>query len=308
MIHLQLLTITLMACLSFSNASAKSMTGVFMVVKGDVKVTKTNLETMKAKIGLSVVPGDTITSGADSRGKIVMEDRNTIHISPNTEFKIEAYVNNGTQKNVELRLKEGKVRNEVKQTYDGDKNKFIIKTPTAVAGVRGTDFTTSFDKTSNRTEVVTFEGRVEFSNLPTKAGISPLTVIVSKGETASAFDEQAPTPPQILPADQIKAKDQESKGNANDTGGKKDIKNQPSDSGDKKRARTESRRVEDKQDQSSQTFDKLPDIKNTAPGVGAPAPAFQPPPPPINNLPGDAIRQQNEKTKVKIIPQSTTGP
>lgn len=307
MICLKKCAFAMMACFLFSTAFAKPTTGVFMVVKGDVKVKKANLEVLKAKVTLSVGAGDTVISGSDSRAKIVMEDKNIIHISPNTELKIETYVNNGAQKNVELHLKEGKVRNNVEQSYDGDKNKFIIKTPTAVAGVRGTQFITSFDKISNQTKIVTLQGRVELSNIPNKPGIAPTTVVINKGETSSASAEQAPAAPQPLPFEQIKTMDRESTGAATDSSAKKDTINDAPMAKDSKKTRTETR-VEDKQDQSPQTFDKLPDIKNTAPGVAAPAPAFQPPRPPINNLPGDAIRQQNEKTKVKIIPQSTTSP
>ncbi len=287
-------------------ALAKSVSGVFMVVKGDVKVLKANKESLKAKVNLSVTAGDTIVSGADSRAKIVMEDKNVIHISPKTELKIETYVNNGTQKSVELNLKEGKVRNNVEQTYDGDKNKFIIKTPTAVAGVRGTQFITSFDKGSNQTQITTLTGRVELTNIPTKPGVQQTTVVVNKGETSSASSERPPAPPQAVPEEQMKEIDKETNVSAKDN-----KKEAAQDSGttaaakEKKQTAPKEVRVEDKQDQSSTTFDKVPVIQN-APPTTAP-PTFQPPPPPINNLPGDAIRQQNEKTKVKIIPQSTSG-
>jgi hypothetical protein len=289
----------------FSTAAAKQI-GLFMVVKGEVKVVRGS-ETLKAKVTLGVYQGDTVISGKDARAKIVMTDKNVIHISPSTEIKIETYVNNGQQKNVELNLKEGKVRNNVEQTYDGDKNKFIIKTPTAVAGVRGTQFITSFDKGRNETKIVTLQGRVELSNLPTQAGAQPTTVVINKGETSTASAEAPPAPPQSVPADQMKNIDQ-------DTTVKTTDKKSPSATESNGRAsdtkKAPEARVEDPQDQSPKTFDKLPEVKNPTPATAAtPPPAFQRPPPPINNLPADAIRQQNEKTKVKIeIKQNTTSP
>ncbi|MBY0384191.1 FecR family protein [bacterium] len=289
----------------FSNAFA-NMSGTFMVVKGEVKVLRAS-ETLKAKVTMSVYPGDTILSAKDSRAKIVMQDKNIIHISPSTEMKIETYVNNGQQKNVELNLKEGKVRNNVEQTYDGQKNKFIIKTPTAVAGVRGTQFITSFDKKTNETQIVTLHGKVELTNIPSKPDIPQTTVVVSKDETASTTSTEPPKPPQTVPADKMKAIDKDSTvgnkdsapktndpGKAPETPQKGDLKKQPE------------ARVEDPQDQSPKTFDKLPDIKNTTPLAGSPPPAFQRQPPPINNLPGDAIRQNNDKARVKVVPR--TGP
>jgi hypothetical protein len=278
-----------------STASAKQI-GLFMVVKGEVKVVRGS-ETLKAKVPLGVYQGDTVISAKDARAKIVMNDKNVIHISPSTELKIETYVNNGQQKNVELNLKEGKVRNNVEQTYDGDKNKFIIKTPTAVAGVRGTQFITSFDKGRNETKIVTLQGRVELSNLPSQAGGTATTVVINKGESSTATAEAPPAPPQAVPADQMKNIDQ-------DTTVKTTDKKTPTGANDNGRGSNTKKapeaRVEDAQDQSPKTFDKLPEIKNPVPTAGTPPAAFQPPPPPINNLPADAIRQQQEKAKVKI--------
>ncbi len=267
-----------------------------MVVKGDVKVVRGS-ETLKAKVPLGVYQGDTVISSKDARAKIVMNDKNVIHISPSTELKIETYVNNGQQKNVELNLKEGKVRNNVEQTYDGDKNKFIIKTPTAVAGVRGTQFITSFDKGRNETKIVTLQGRVELTNLPSQAGAAATTVVINKGESSTATAEAPPAQPQAVPADQMKNIDQ-------DTTVKTTDKKSPSTADSNGRGsdtkKAPEARVEDPQDQSPKTFDKLPEVKNPTPTAATPPPAFQRPPPPINNLPADAIRQQQEKTKVKI--------
>lgn len=290
--------------LCFSGAFANQMSGTFMVVKGDVKIQRAS-ETLKAKVTMSVYPGDTIISAKDSRAKIVMQDKNIIHISPSTEMKIETYVNNGQQKNVELNLKEGKVRNNVEQTYDGQKNKFIIKTPTAVAGVRGTQFITSFDKTTNETKIVTLHGKVELTNIPSKPDVPQTTVVVSKDETASTTSAEPPKPPQPVPADQIKTIDKDSTVGNKDNAPKTTEPGKPNEpkKGDLKKP--PEARVEDPQDQTPKTFDKLPDIKNTAPQAGTPPPAFQPPPPPINNLPGDAIRQNNEKSKLKVIPRTS---
>lgn len=286
-----------------STASAKQI-GLFMVVKGEVKVVRGS-ETLKAKVPLGVYQGDTVISSKDARAKIVMNDKNVIHISPSTELKIETYVNDGQQKNVELNLKEGKVRNNVEQTYDGDKNKFIIKTPTAVAGVRGTQFITSFDKGRNETKIVTLQGRVELTNLPTQTGAAATTVVINKGESSTATAEAPPAPPQAVPADQMKNIDQ-------DTTVKTTDKKAPSAAESNGRAsdtkKAPEARVEDPQDQSPKTFDKLPEVKSPTPTAATPPPAFQRPPPPINNLPADAIRQQQEKTKVKIDIKNGTSP
>lgn len=183
--------------------------GVFMVVKGDVKVIKTDNQNQAAKVGLKVNVGDTIISAADSRAKIVMSDRNVISISPMTTLKISKYVT-GADKNVELNLSEGKVRTNVEQEYDGEKSQFLIKTPSAVAGVRGTQFITSYDSKSKVTEVVTLRGQVAFTNLAAKDFRSANTVLIKKGEASSLSQDQAPEKPKQVPKETLKSIDRES--------------------------------------------------------------------------------------------------
>ena len=52
-------------------------------------------------------------------------------------MKIEKYTNDAKtdSRQVELKVEYGKVRATVEQKYDGEKNSFNVKTPTAVAGV-----------------------------------------------------------------------------------------------------------------------------------------------------------------------------
>src|SRR5688572_7607774 len=94
--------------------------GVFMVVKGDVKVEKAGKQT-PAKVGMKVMPSDVIIAGKDSRAKVVMKDKNVLNISPDSKIVIEKYVANEAknEKNVVLNVLYGKVRSTVNQKYDG---------------------------------------------------------------------------------------------------------------------------------------------------------------------------------------------
>ncbi|MEQ1724275.1 MAG: hypothetical protein ABL930_13980, partial [Pseudobdellovibrio sp.] len=69
--------------------------GVFMVVKGKVKVENAKAS-IEAKVGTKVQEGDTIITEKDSRAKIVMSDRNIINVSPSTTFKLDKYSNSKT--------------------------------------------------------------------------------------------------------------------------------------------------------------------------------------------------------------------
>ena len=140
----------------FSSSAMAQVNGVMTVVKGDITVTTAaDGKTEKAKVGKKIFPGDTIQAGADARAKIVMSDKNVLNIAPDSKMVIEKYENDPAKgnKQVTLNVLYGKVRASVEQKYDGEKNKFHVKTPSAVAGVRGTDFLTSYDASSKSSKV-----------------------------------------------------------------------------------------------------------------------------------------------------------
>lgn len=190
---------------------AKKVHGTFRVVKGDVKVKSPNGKVKRAKIGQKVFPKDTIIAAKDSRAKIVMIDENVINISPDSEIVFEKYEfePKSEKKNVLLNVIYGKVRSKVNQKYDGAKNKFQVKTPSAVAGVRGTDFFTSFNKSDNSSRVVTFEGEVNYG-LPGPGGTIKNAVSVRAGEMASNNGSRPPARPRPVPKSQLAQMDQSS--------------------------------------------------------------------------------------------------
>lgn len=191
---------------------AEGMYGMFMVVKGDISVINAQNQKVAAKVGSKILPGETVVSGKDSRAKIVMSDRNVMNISPDTTLKIEKYTNDPKtgEKNVELNLIDGKARNNVEQKYDGEKSKFIMKTATAVAGVRGTQFFVAYNSKSQTTQVVTLKGQVTFAPVSVDGSVGK-AVTVNKGESTSvAAGAVAPEPPKAMPKEELNKVDKES--------------------------------------------------------------------------------------------------
>ncbi len=193
------------------NAYSENQHGLFMVVKGDVKLVSGTKAPFPAKVGTKVLVGDVVTTGADSRAKIVMVDRNVINVSPDSKMQIAKYSSDATTgtKTVEIKLDEGKIRNNVEQSYDGEKSKFILKTPTAVAGVRGTQFVTSFSSKTQKTEVVTMKGQVTFASM-LNGKIVGKPVVVNKGETTASSPGAPPEKPKTLPKNELKEIDKDS--------------------------------------------------------------------------------------------------
>lgn len=215
----------ILGCLIFCLAGfahAQNVHGVLRVVKGDVQIKSGQTgQLTKARLGAQVDPKDVIITGPDSRAKIVMVDNNEINVSPDSQVEIQHYEYDPNQgkKEVLLNVIYGKVRSKVEQHYDGKTTKFEVKTPSAVAGVRGTDFMTSFDKASGSSQVVTFRGAVAFG-LPGPNGSIANAVSVTPGKTASSTGGAPPNAPTTMPKDQLAKMDQESKVDANSPGPK----------------------------------------------------------------------------------------
>lgn len=192
--------------LSLEVGAQNDISGTMMVVKGDVKVTSSKTgKTDPAKVGTKVYSGDTIASGAESRAKIVMSDKNVINISPESKITIAKYENDpkSDKRNVELKVDYGKVRASVEQKYDGEKNKFNIRTPTAVAGVRGTDFMMAFNSTTQQTRIVTFTGVVAAGQAGPGGQI--LNAVFVKPGMATNIDQgKPPEPPRPVPSDDLR--------------------------------------------------------------------------------------------------------
>ncbi len=224
--------VCLILVFSFS-AHAQAVHGVLKVVKGDVQIIQaSDGKKVAAKIGQKVFPKDTIIAGKESRAKIVMVDNNEINISPDSKIEIQSYDYKPEEdkKSVILNVMYGKVRSKVNQKYEGE-NKFQVKTPSAVAGVRGTDFMTGYDPSTKASSVVTFQGNVAVGQ-PGPNGQIQNPVYVGAGQMTSASGNKPPNAPTSVPKDQLAKMDTES--NADKGGGQKggDTR-QPADDGKK---------------------------------------------------------------------------
>lgn len=175
----------------------QTQVGVMVVAQGTGMVIRNN-KTLNAKIGLKVFMKDYIETGSDGKIKVKFIDDNIMNLTPNSKITIEQMVfdpakgNNKTM----LNLIYGKVRSTVKQSYNGE-NYYHVKTPTAIAGVRGTDFVTSFLENESEkkveTKVETISGLVELNDANKKQQVkisagTYASFIVAKNE-GSVFNE-----------------------------------------------------------------------------------------------------------------------
>jgi hypothetical protein len=247
---LQLTQVLALGMVLASAQNAKASCGTVEVSKGDVKIQAAGKSAVAAPAGAKICSGDTIIAAADSRAKVKLEDGNELNISPSSTIVIENFEFNAAEnkKKIMLNVLMGKVRATTpKENMYGDKakdgktNTFQVKTKSAVAGVRGTDFLTGFDPKTSKSEVVTFRGKVEVGQ-PGPGGTILKPVFVGAGQKTEAVSGQPPAPAKVVPPAELKKMNSESKA---ETGGstdksagggsaKKDDKKDDKKDGDKK--------------------------------------------------------------------------
>lgn len=230
--------------------------GLFRVVKGKVTFKKKGKDKYKkARINKKICQGDTVKTEDNSRTKIVMADKNELNVSPNTEILIEVYKNSASEKQVLLNVVYGKVRSNVKEKYDNTKKShYRVKTKSAVAGVRGTEFLASYDLNTNQSRIVTFEGEVAVGKI--QGGKFLTNVVVKPGFfTSSGRGDSSPHAPKELPPQEFAQMDKET--NVSEPGaGNSQGPRQPSN--DKK---PQDKKDDPKPKQKAPAPDKKPDPK-----------------------------------------------
>lgn len=127
----------------------------------------------QVQVGAQVRFGERIVTGPKSAITLLYPDGSLLAIGPNTDLEVQAR-SPQTQWN---NLRKGQVRGLIEKAPDPSKAakpKFVIRTKTAVLGVRGTDFVMAFDALKAVTQVHTLEGSVD-------VGTSENTLMSGKG-------------------------------------------------------------------------------------------------------------------------------
>ena len=110
-------------------------------------------------------PGDVIRTKSLSKAQITFIDNTILTISPESRIAIEAYMFDSAQKkrNAVIQLFQGLAHVVVSKIFQSAEPDFVVKTQTAVMGVRGTDFGVRLHP--NSSEILNFEGRLQVGNI-----------------------------------------------------------------------------------------------------------------------------------------------
>lgn len=149
-----------------------------------------------ARAGQPVQMGDSVRTDGTGRVKIAFGDGSVAVVSSRSELVIDQYVYDPSKSGGSsyLELLKGKVRTIVSEYYS-EAGEYEVRTPTATAGVRGTDFIVAYDPATEITDVVGNSGSVFVRGLARAAAEE---VLITAGTQTSVARGQAPTEPRRL--------------------------------------------------------------------------------------------------------------
>ena len=126
--------------------------------------TGANITKIDADKGIRVQWNDTLTTGDDGRLRVLLKDQSILSLGNKSRMVVVEH-NPATQQTA-LEVAYGKIRAKVTEiTQSG--GSFEIRTPTAVAGVIGTDFLVHVDE-QGETNVTCLKGKVKVRNADAK--------------------------------------------------------------------------------------------------------------------------------------------
>jgi ferric-dicitrate binding protein FerR (iron transport regulator) len=139
---------------------------------------------MDEKPGDDVIWNDAIVTEAGGRSRVTLDDGSILSVGSNSNLKVVQHDANAQQ--TQLELTSGKIRAQVNKISKAG-GSFTVKTPTAVAGVVGTDFYIETD--GKKTRVTVLEGIVKLTPIAAAVAVS-----IAAGQTSVAAGSSASTP------------------------------------------------------------------------------------------------------------------
>jgi hypothetical protein len=137
-------------------------------MEGDVQVIRAGGEKpFKAFVNMRLTEGDRIITGSNGTAKVQMEDDVIITLAENTRIYLSELRGSQGAQQSSINLQSGAVGSSVGKKLT-DNSRFEIKTPTAVMGVRGTEFFTQYY--NGNVDVRVVNGTVEVSVSVTETG------------------------------------------------------------------------------------------------------------------------------------------
>jgi hypothetical protein len=127
---------------AFAGASwAADEVGQIKTSKGQVSIER-NGQVLSAQVGMALVPADILKTGADGSVGVTMRDNSLLSAGPNSVLSLEHFEFDATtsQGRFESRLQRGTLAVVSGRIAKHTPAAMTVRTPSAVLGVRGTEF------------------------------------------------------------------------------------------------------------------------------------------------------------------------
>ncbi|MEO7741914.1 MAG: FecR family protein [Usitatibacter sp.] len=138
---------TMVVAVGFSGAALAADIGLVKVSRGSVEIQRDGAR-MPAGVGAGLRNADVIVTGADSSAGITFTDNSLVSIGPNSVFAIDKYRFDTTTHvgEFEGNLRQGRLAAASGKMVRQAPESMKIRTPSAIMGVRGTDFVVQVDE------------------------------------------------------------------------------------------------------------------------------------------------------------------
>ena len=136
-----------LATIGFSGMALASDIGLVKVSRGSVEIQRDGAR-MPAGVGAGLRTADVLVTGADSSAGITFTDNSLVSIGPNSVFAIDKYRFDTTTHAGEFEgsLRKGRLAAASGKMVKQSPESMKIRTPSAIMGVRGTDFVVQVDE------------------------------------------------------------------------------------------------------------------------------------------------------------------
>lgn len=162
--------------------AAEGAAGQVSRLAGSVSIIRNGVESAATQ-GQEVLVSDSIRAAADARAEVTFSDGSVLTVGPSSEVAIAFFAPEAQDSSAVLDVIAGIARLTVNKATSW--GRFDVRTTTAVASVRGTDYLV--ENTGAKTAVFVAEGRVAVSS---RAGSG--TVILRNGQGVDVPAEKAP--------------------------------------------------------------------------------------------------------------------
>lgn len=179
----------------------KAASAVITFLLGSVEVSRGGVNA-PAQLGQELLVSDGISTGLDSLCEIRIGGLATVRLSENSIASLESLKIAGGKSSTQIGLAAGTLIQKVSKLSSSDA--YVIRTPSAVCGVRGTTFAVSADAKTSTSLVAVEEGKV--SVLPASASLDRLAERAGKnGAARSAYRSLLAVAPAVGPGQEYRS-------------------------------------------------------------------------------------------------------